>query len=339
MAGRFCQECGAANEAIAKYCATCGSELRAGIPPASTPAVAAPPDAPPVAAAPPPYAPYPNAPGYAPGYGIPYPPAYGPPYPFAGPYPAYPNFAEIERTKQVDRTKTGLLLLAVGFLIGWIPLVGPIGALLSFIGAILVILGRQAFGARHSNFVILSVILYITSIVLVGAFIIWFAIATFQMFSRGNARPLLSVFWPFLGGVIGASALGAVAEVLFVHELEKPIGRYILYAALIAAIAVPLATVLVLLPAITAALDGIASGTITNPNDGRLAVLLNVSETLGLLSVVADVLFGLGYFLAWQRIERREIPAVTAPAGVPSPSPFPSAPPGAAPPPPSAPPP
>ena len=37
MAGRFCQECGAPNEAIARYCAKCGSELRAGVPPASAP--------------------------------------------------------------------------------------------------------------------------------------------------------------------------------------------------------------------------------------------------------------------------------------------------------------
>jgi len=324
MAGRFCQECGAANEAIARYCAKCGSELRAGVPPASPPAPAPyapypPPVAPPGTAVPPVYSPYT------------YPPVYGPAYPYAGPYIGYPNYAEMERVKQVDRTKTGLLLLAVGFLIGWVPVIGAVGALLSLIGAILVILGRKAFGDRHSNFVLVSVILYIAALVLTGVFVAWFFVVTFQAFSQGSPRPFLSAFWPFLGGVIAASALGAVAEVLFVHELEKPIGRYLLYAAFVASIAVPLATVLILLPAFTAVLDGIANGTIGNPGDPRLEVLQTIGSTLALLSVIPSVLFGVAYFLAWQRINRREIPAA-APGGPAPPSPSPYAPPAAPPP-------
>ncbi len=332
MAGRFCQECGAPNEAIARYCARCGSELRAGVPPV-TPPTSFP--------APGPYAPYPApmappAPVPSPLYTpYPYPPMYGPAYPYAGPYGGYPNYSVIERQKQVDRTKTGLLLLAVGFLIGWVPLIGAIGGLLAFIGAIMVILGRKAFGTRHATFVIVALVVYIASFVILVIFIAWFAIAGYQASIQRDPRPLLSVFWPFIGGVVAASAIGALAQVLFVHEIEKPIGRYLLYGALIAAVAAPIAAVLLLMPALNALLDGIADGTITNPNDPRLAALDGFQTTLTLVSAVPSVLFGVAYFLVWQRIDRREIPADAAALAVPAPSPYPQVAPAVYAPPPS----
>jgi len=254
---------------------------------------------------------------------------YAPPYPYAGPYPGYPNYADVERTKQIDHTKTGLLLLAIGFLIGWVPIIGGIGIILGFIGAILVILGRAAFGARHSTFVILSVVLYIAVIVLAVAFFLWFLLAGFQAASQGNPRPFVSAFWPFVGGLIVSSVIARVAQVLFVHELEEPLGRYLLYAALVASIVVPVLAVLALMSSLNAVLAGIANGTITNPNDSRLDALRNVSGTLGLLGAIPSVLLGVAYFLAWQRIERREIPA--APPGTPSPY-GPQPPPGVPPP-------
>jgi hypothetical protein len=239
---------------------------------------------------------------------------------YAGPYPGYPNYATMERQKQVDRTKTGLLVLTVGLLIGWVPLIGAVGGLLAFIGAILVILGRKAFGDRHATLVIVSVVVYIASFVILVIFIAWFFFAGLQSSIGGNPRPFLAAFWPFIGGVIAASGIGAVAQVLFVHELERPIGRYLLYGALVASVLMPIGAVLVLMPSLNAVLDGIASGTITNPNDPRLAALEGVQGLLTLVSGVPSVLFGIAYFLAWQRIDRREIPADAVPPGGPAPS-------------------
>jgi len=333
LAGRFCQECGAPNEAAAKYCARCGAELRAGVPPGAAPPTAAGPAPVPPPLAAPPYAPYPVPAPYVP---------YGPPYPYAGPYPGYPAYADVERTKQIDHTKTGLLLLAIGFLIGWIPYIGGIGILLGFIGAILVILGRTAFGTRHSMFVIVSVVLYVASIVIAAAFFLWFVVVGLQTLSQGSPRPFTSAFWPFVGGVIVASVIARLAEVLFVHELEKPVGRYLLYAALLASIVVPVVAILVLMASFDAVLSGIANGTITNPNDSRLQGLRTVGDTLGLVGAIPSVLLGIAYLLAWQRIDRREIPA--GPPGPGAPFPYgpppsqslpPSGPPGGPPPGPS----
>ena len=103
-------------------------------------------------------------------------PAYAP----AGPYPAYPGpppYAygpppwEVERRKQIERTKWGILLLLFGALISWIPLVGAIGGLLTLIGVILVIVGRKAFGAVHRRNVGISIVLFFVGIAIavVGA--------------------------------------------------------------------------------------------------------------------------------------------------------------------------
>src|SRR5437879_6462324 len=45
---------------------------------------------------------------------------------------------EAERHTQIQRTKTGLLLLLIGTLIRWIPLIGLVGGLLALVGAIFV---------------------------------------------------------------------------------------------------------------------------------------------------------------------------------------------------------
>src|SRR2546422_3335652 len=97
------------------FCTNCGSPLSAGAPPPS--------GAPPM---------YP-----APG-------AYG------GAMPGLPSAWDAERRKQIDRTKTGLLLLLIGGLISLISIVGVFGGLLSLVRSVLLILGRQAFGPHPS---------------------------------------------------------------------------------------------------------------------------------------------------------------------------------------------
>jgi hypothetical protein len=72
-----------------------------------------------------------------------------------------------DRTQGISRTKTGLLLLIIGLLIGPIPFVGIIGGILVLVGAILVIIGRRPFGPAHSRNTIRSVIIYVVGIAVV----------------------------------------------------------------------------------------------------------------------------------------------------------------------------
>src|SRR5207247_149267 len=85
---------------------------------------------------------------------------------YPGAMPRLPSAWDAERRRQIDRTKTGVLLILVGTLIGWLPYIGVIGFIMIFVGAILVILGRKAFGAAHSRNVIISIVLVILGIII-----------------------------------------------------------------------------------------------------------------------------------------------------------------------------
>src|SRR5215470_15878766 len=70
-------------------------------------------------------------------------PAQEPPSPWK--VDSYPTFDE-PIVKGAHDTDRGLLLLAIGLVIGPIPLIGILGLILALIGAIFVMVGRNAFG-------------------------------------------------------------------------------------------------------------------------------------------------------------------------------------------------
>ncbi|MGQ0798242.1 MAG: zinc ribbon domain-containing protein, partial [Methanobacteriota archaeon] len=220
--GAVCSKCGFTNQPGFQFCTNCGSALTAAPPMAVPPAAA--PGAPPAFGAPPMYGP-PTAP-------MPF--VYGPP-----PW-------EMERRKQIDRTKTGILLLLIGTLLGWIPIIGVIGGLLVLIGVILVILGRKAFGAAHSRNVIVSLVLFILGFV--GAFSLgfWFALAILSL-PPGSpaavvAEAVRSAFNTLLVGTIIVTAISSIGSILFTYALQTQPGRILLFAGYGANLAISIAT-------------------------------------------------------------------------------------------------
>ena len=73
-------------------------------------------------------------------------------------------YYEEARRRAIDRTKTGPLLLGIGFFMGWIPFVGVIGSPLEIVRAAMVIVGRHAFGPEHSRNVIQSIVIFIVGV-------------------------------------------------------------------------------------------------------------------------------------------------------------------------------
>src|SRR5947209_16915521 len=114
------------------------------------------------------------------------PPMYPAPGPYGGAMPGLPSAWDAERRKQIDRTKTGLLLLLIGGLISWIPLVGILGALLLLIGAILVIIGRKAFGSTHARNVVIAIVLYLVGILVGIIAAVLFTAAVFSAVASQN---------------------------------------------------------------------------------------------------------------------------------------------------------
>ena len=227
-----------------------------------------------------------------------------PPLPPAGsgPYSPYSYYAytvayyEAQRREQIERTITGLLLIAIGFFLSWIPFISLIGEIIGLIGAILVILGRRAFGLKHARNVMWSVIIFVVGLVstIVAVFIVIF-------YSILNISPpgiAPTIFSPFGGSFAIVSLVSAIVigfvYVLFVYELEEKSGRILLWCGYAANIATAATNLLIL----------------TNLS---LVVAVELLLVEVLVGIIPAVLFGVAYFLARERIVRGEIPGPMQP--------------------------
>src|SRR5881628_1883343 len=117
------------------------------------------------------------------------PPMYPAPGAYGGAMPGLPSAWDVGRRKQIDRTKTGLLLLLIGGLISWIPIIGLLGGVLLLVGAILVILGRKAFGSTHARNVVLAIVLFFVGIIIGVIAGVLFGVAVFSAVASQNRRP------------------------------------------------------------------------------------------------------------------------------------------------------
>lgn len=265
-----CPRCGYQNPPGYRFCTNCGAAFGPVAPAAA--------GVPPVSA---------TAPGYAtPG--------------FPGTY---------DWVRQVDRTKTGIVLLLVGSLLSWVPYgVAILGDLLLFIGAILVILGRKAFGPMHSRNILLSIVLFGVGIlaVIVIALVALVPVLPTIVNAGGLSTPASRAAAQSAGlaGGIAAAAIIGIAEVLFTYALQVRTGRAVLWAAYAANLAVAVTLYVTLSPVYNA---------VVSQADFDSAFALQL--TYSLLTAVPALIFAAADYLAWSRISRREIPAPpTSPA-------------------------
>ncbi len=262
-----------------------------------------------------------NQPGYqfCTNCGAPLGAAPGAAAPGTAPYAAPPSSlpygtpVDYERTREVDRTKTGVLLLLIGSLLSWISLIQIVGYLLIFMGVILVVLGRRAFGPTHSRNVILSIVLFIVGIIVVIGVAVFAAVANLSgAIGPGGTVNITPAFLAsvasaaLLGSIVAAFILG-IAEVLFTYALQAQAGRLLLWLAYAANIVLSIVLYLVLNP-------HYAHVVTQTDYDSTMAL----QETYALLNVVPALLFAGADYLAWSRISRREIPAPSlSPGGMP----------------------
>lgn len=153
-------------------------------------------------------------------------------------------------------TKTGLLLLIIGVILGIIAnitfffvsditllfsAIGGIGGLIILIGIILMILGRKEFGGKHRKFVIYALILFILSIVLPVIVIAGFvatAIISKDLSSIGTVFYITPL----------AAVLGGLAYIFLLYELENETGKIILLLTIILTIIISVFVAINILP-------------------------------------------------------------------------------------------
>lgn len=241
-------------------------------------------------------------------------------------YAAPPAAVDYRRQEHIDRTKTGLLLLMIGALLGWIPYeINLIGLVMSAIGAILVILGRKAFGERHARFVVIAIILFVLSIVAAFASGIALAIvvASSVIGTTPTAASLETAVNVLLAGAIVSAVIGGLAQVLFTYAIQDQRGRVLLFAGYGAQVALQAAIFVIISPLIASVVAAAFSGG-TFSADPVIALEAEIT-TYGIFVIVSDLLFAAAYYVAWSRVSRGLIPEKLA-------GPGPTFPPAAAPP-------
>jgi hypothetical protein len=212
--------------------------------------------------------------------------------PAPSPYYQYAaSYLETARATGIDRTKTGLLLLVIGFLVGWVPIVGLVSIVIELIGAILVIMGRRTFGPEHARNVILSIVIFVVALAVAFVAVLAVVFLALANYQPGiNGRPPQGFLSPFMGVILFVILVGVVifglAQVLFTYALQKNNGRLLLWGGYTATVVVAIL---------------------------EFFVFSNIPYLNNALSIVPAILYGYAYYLARDRIIRGEIPAPTAP--------------------------
>ncbi len=229
-----------------------------------------------------------------------------------------PTNWDYELNKWIDRSKSGLLLLLIGLIVGVIPLVGIFGFILALIGTIFLILGRRAFGDKHSKYVLLSVGAYIFGYVVVGFALLSFILTLTSAAASGTVTDRATVVTivssatnTLLIGLIVGGLITAFAYVLVTYAIQSKVGRILLWSAYGISLAIGVAIYVIFSPQIPSVINAsIVSGTFSSGplNDFQARI-----SSFRLLNVISFGLYALSYYLVWSRINRGELPASTLP--------------------------
>ena len=303
-----CPKCGAINEVHYGFCTRCGTVLT-GAKPTAVAGLAGGPSQ------------FPATQPAQPGTITPVAPPRFPSGPPGMPW-GYAWGAWAERTKQVDRTKTGLLLLIIGTLLGPVPFVGIVGSILDLIGLLLVFLGRKAFGPGHARNAVISVALIIFGIVAAVVLSVILVAALFGAVVPGTppsqvAASIVSAFNTFLVGLLVVTAITGLWAVLLTYALQRGEGRALLWGAYASNVALQVAILLIVGPIVGDVVGQSFAGGTFNP--APLEALQGRIELLDLFGAVPALLASVAYYLAWSRIKRGEIPPPLVPPPVPAP--------------------
>jgi len=276
-ASSTCPKCGYANLPNARFCANCATQLTAS----------------------------------PPSYQVPQQSPNIPPAQWYGSPPGYWNPVETARKTNIDRTKTGLLLVIAGILLGPIPYVTYIGLILAIIGVIIVIIGRDPFGSSHSNYVIFSVVIYCIGFVIafVAGFSFGFSFASAALSGGSQAaveQELISAFNDLIISILISGAVMGIAYVIFTYALQDSAGRVLLYIAFATQLAVAVLIAYVVSPQVAGAVaQSFSTGTFDLSPLGDLQAQLQVLRLIGLIPAA---IFATAYYKAYSRITKGEVP-------------------------------
>src|SRR6266571_1561417 len=213
-----------------------------------------------------------------------------------------------QTVKGAHDTDRGLLLLAMGLFLGPIPVIGLLGVVLAFVGAIFVITGREAFGERHSKYVLSAAAVYaISSIIVffVGASVGPEVRSAFQTTTDPAAlsAQVSSIFYGYLVAVAVLGIILGLSTVVFTYAIQDRIGKILLWFSFGLGI-------LLLIPVVL--LGGQLSQAVyqatTSADPSPLYAVIDQAQALRLLGLVPAIFYALAYLNARSRISNGEVP-------------------------------
>jgi MFS family permease len=277
-----CPKCGYSNLPNARFCVTCGTQLVASPQPFQAPQQ----------------------------------PQNVPPTQLYGSPQGYWNPAESARRTNIDRTKTGLLLVIVGILLAPVPYAMYVGLILAIVGVIFVLIGRNPFGNSHSNYTVFSVVIYCVGIgiTFVAGFLFGLSFVTAALSGGGQTaidQALVSAFNDLIIGVLVGGAVVGIAYVIFTYALQDSTGRVLLYVAFATQVTLSALVAYIISPQVAGAVtQSFSSGTF---NPYPLSVLQAQLQFLQLLSLIPAVIFAIAYYRVYSRIKRGVVPPSATP--------------------------
>jgi len=184
------------------------------------------------------------------------------------------------------------------------------------VGAILVILGRKAFGASHSRNVILSIVFVILGIIITVAAGIVLVVATVSSFIPGNAptpAAITSAFNNFLIILVVGTIVTGLASVFFTYAIQNQMGRMLLLGGYAASIVVQIAIFVIVSQAVGTIVAAMFPSGTYSPGAAAIAAADFSArvQTIGYLSAIPALIYAAAYYLVWNRINKGEIPAST----------------------------
>jgi len=211
----------------------------------------------------------------------------------------------------IGRTKNGLLLLAVSGLLGPIPILSYLGGILAIVGAVLMILGRGAFGDAHSRNVVLSVVIYLVGFVILFIVGVSFAlsISSIELSGASGASAAAAISSSFndllTGAIVGGAVLG-VATILFTYAIQSRTGRMLLLAGYVSSLLIGILVFSIIGPQLSI----VVSNSIPTRNVDRsgLDALQSEIQLLRFLNLIPGIIYAVAYYLLWERIDMGDIP-------------------------------
>ncbi len=217
--------------------------------------------------------------------------------------PAVPTPEDFARQKQIDRTRTGLLLLFIGVLLSWVPYVSFAGIIIVLVGAILVIVGRKAFGPAHSRNVLIALALFVGGIVGLVAVLVLLVNAIITTAVPTTPEEVLALMTTYIPALLVIGGISGLSYPLLAHAVSSRTGQILLWVGYAATLGILVVTYITLIGIFEAA------AAVTGDPFGFLTAFLTAFLTIFLLFVVSSVLYAVGYYLAYSRVKHGEIPA------------------------------